>query len=52
MKGKDMKVILEYVYESMRDCRTVEECKEVMERAIELCGAHNIEQLRQEFGII
>ena len=49
---KDIKMMLEYVQEAMVECRTVNECHEVIQRAIELCGAHNIEQLRQEFGII
>jgi len=44
--------MLEYVQDQMRPCKTAEECNEVMQTAIDLCGAHNAEQLKAEFGIL
>jgi len=52
MNTKDIKTMIEYVHDQMQSCKTAEECREVMQTAINLCGAHNSEQLKQEFGIL
>ncbi len=44
--------MLEYIKDHMESCKSVEECIIVLDRAIELCVALNIEQLRTESEII
>ena len=52
MNTKDVKTMLEYVLDQMRTCKSVEECHQVIQSAIDLCGAHNSEKLKEEFGIL
>lgn len=52
MNTQELKTMLEYVLNQMRTCKSTEECQEVMQTAIDLCGAHNVEQLQQEFGVL
>ncbi len=52
MNTLEFKTVLEYVLDQMRTCKSADECQEVMQNAIDLCGAHNSEQLKQEYGIL
>lgn len=52
MNTLEIKTMLEYVLDQMRICKSSEECHEVVQNAIDLCGAHNSEQLKQEFGVL
>lgn len=52
MNNLEIKTMLEYVLGQMKSCKSAEECHQVMQSAIDLCGAHNSEQLQQEFGLL
>jgi len=51
MNTNETKIMLEYVIHKMYSCKTVEECREVVLGAIEICEAHSIENLRKELGM-